>query len=81
MDTAGGPAADLDEAVAEQEPIEGEPELLPIADDLSDMGVVPLSLLEAEAEAAADDVAVAPPLSLRDISPTRGKIIWRMMLP
>ncbi len=61
MDTAGGPAADLDEAVAEHEPIEGEPESLPIADDLGDMGVVPLSLLEAEAEANADDAAAALP--------------------
>ncbi len=73
MDTAGGPAADLDEAVAEQEPIEGEPELLPIADDLSDMGVVPLSLLEAEAEAAADDVAVAPPSVASGHLPHKGK--------
>ncbi|MBB3463594.1 signal recognition particle-docking protein FtsY [Rhizobium sp. BK377] len=61
MDTAGGPAADIDEALAEQEPVEAQPELLPTVDDLGDMGVVPLSLLEAEAEANADDAAVAPP--------------------
>ncbi|MBW9054223.1 signal recognition particle-docking protein FtsY [Rhizobium mesosinicum] len=61
MDTAGGPAADIDEALAEQEPVEAQSELLPTVDDLGDMGVVPLSLLEAEAEANADDAAVAPP--------------------
>ncbi|MBB3391289.1 fused signal recognition particle receptor [Rhizobium sp. BK275] len=61
MDTAGGPAADIEEALAEQEPVEARSELLPTADDLGDMGVVPLSLLEAEAEASADDAAAAPP--------------------
>jgi len=62
MDMAGGPAADVGEGGAtEPEPIENEPELLPTADDLGDMGVVPLSLLEAEAEASEDDVAA--PLS------------------
>ena len=61
MDTAGGPAADIEEALAEQEPVEARSELLPTADDLGDMGVFPLSLLEAEAEANADDAAAAPP--------------------
>jgi fused signal recognition particle receptor len=51
MDTAGGPAADVAETVAEQEPAEAEPDVLPAVDQLGDMGVVPLSLLEAEAEA------------------------------
>ncbi|MBB3658795.1 fused signal recognition particle receptor [Rhizobium sp. BK650] len=59
MDTAGGPAADVEEAVAEQEPVEAPSELLPTADDLGDMAVVPLPLLEAEAEANADDAAAA----------------------
>lgn len=61
MDTAGGPAADIVEALAEQQPVEARSEFLPTADDLGDMGVVPLSLLEAEAEANADDAAAAPP--------------------
>lgn len=51
MDTAGGPAADINETVAEQEPAEAVPDALPAVDQLGDVGVVPLSLLEAEAEA------------------------------
>ncbi len=51
MDTAGGPAADFDEAIAEQEPVEAESDVLPTVDHLGDVGVVPLSLLEAEAAA------------------------------
>lgn len=65
METAGGPAGDVgQESTAEPAPVEPEfveseraeiePELLPAADDLGDMGVVPLSLLEAEAEAEAE---------------------------
>ncbi|MBB3594507.1 fused signal recognition particle receptor [Rhizobium sp. BK529] len=62
MDTAGGPAADAGEGRAtEPEPLETEPGLLPTAGDLDDVGVVPLSLLEAEAEASTDDVAKASP--------------------
>ncbi|QKK17529.1 signal recognition particle-docking protein FtsY [Rhizobium indicum] len=66
MDTAGGPAADIDEggvaAVAEDDV---ESSILPAADQLSDMGVVPLSLLEAEAaaEAEAEIQAVAEPVA------------------
>ncbi|MGR9170415.1 signal recognition particle-docking protein FtsY [Rhizobium sp. KDH_Rht_773_N] len=74
MDTAGGPAADIQRDGAAEaepvdpEPVEVEPELLPAPDELGDMGVVPLSLLEAEAEAegsqtipvaASDDEAAA----------------------
>ena len=50
VDTAGGPVAD----VAEAEPVapaEEEPAILPDAEQLGDIGVVPLSLLQAEAEA------------------------------
>lgn len=62
METAGGPAADVgQDGATEPEPVEAEPELLPPVDDLGDMGVVPLSLLEAEAEANEDDDAA--PLS------------------
>lgn len=89
MDTAGGPAADIDEGGVEAAVADDDVEssILPAADQLSDMGVVPLSLLEAEAAAEAEteadpiavDVAEAPPLSLRDISPTRGRSFgdWR----
>ena len=53
MGTAGGPAADVGEGGAEEPAAEddAEPAILPAVDQLSDMGVVPLSLLEAEAEA------------------------------
>ncbi|CAN7598940.1 signal recognition particle-docking protein FtsY [Rhizobium leguminosarum] len=71
MDTAGGPAADIDEGGVEAPVADDDVEsaILPAADQLSDMGVVPLSLLEAEAAAEAEteahpiavDVAEAPP--------------------
>ncbi|NKK75026.1 signal recognition particle-docking protein FtsY [Rhizobium leguminosarum bv. viciae] len=56
MDTAGGPAADIGEGGVEAPVAEDdvEPSILPAADQLSDMGVVPLSLLEAEAAAEAE---------------------------
>lgn len=69
MDTAGGPAADIGEGGVEA-PIaedDAEPAILPAVDQLSDMGVVPLSLLEAEAEAAQD----TPP-TLPGVPPTGG---------
>ena len=69
MDTAGGPAADIGEGGAEEPASEddAEPAILPAVDQLSDMGIVPLSLLEAEAVAEAETqptvetVAEAPP--------------------
>ncbi|EJZ16567.1 signal recognition particle-docking protein FtsY [Rhizobium sp. Pop5] len=67
MDTAGGPAADIDDASVEPEPAEAETEVLPPADHLGDMGVVPLSLLEAEAEAEE-----GTPPALPGIPPTGG---------
>ncbi|NNU69254.1 signal recognition particle-docking protein FtsY [Rhizobium sp. WYCCWR 11152] len=56
MDTAGGPAADIDEGGVEAPVADDDVEsaILPAADQLSDMGVVPLSLLEAEAAAEAE---------------------------
>jgi fused signal recognition particle receptor len=57
MGTGGGPAADTgkggaaEPAAANDEEHEGEEPILPAADRLGDMGVVPLSLLEAEVEA------------------------------
>ncbi|MBX5135010.1 signal recognition particle-docking protein FtsY [Rhizobium lentis] len=62
MDTAGGPAADVVQD-AEEERDDAEPAILPAPDQLRDMGVVPLSLLEAEAEAevSAESAAEAPP--------------------
>ncbi|MBY5315203.1 signal recognition particle-docking protein FtsY [Rhizobium leguminosarum] len=60
MDTAGGPAADIDEGGVEAPVADDDVEsaILPAADQLSDMGVVPLSLLEAEAAAEAETQAV-----------------------
>jgi fused signal recognition particle receptor len=58
MDTAGGPAGDVSEPVnAEDE----DAPLLPAAEVIGDIGVVPLSLLEAEASAETSEIA-APPL-------------------
>ncbi len=87
MDTAAGPASDIDEGGVEAPVAEDDVEsaILPAADQLSDMGVVPLSLLEAEAAAEAETeirrspkpLRKYPLLSLWDISPTRREIMWR----
>lgn len=84
MDTAGGPAGDVgDDGPAPADAEADEPELPPAAeeDDVSevlpaevvtgDMGLVPLSLLEAEAAAEAIETADAPP-GLPAIPPTGG---------
>ncbi|MBY3380001.1 signal recognition particle-docking protein FtsY [Rhizobium laguerreae] len=67
MDTAGGPAADIDERGVEAAVADDDVEsaILSAADQLSDMGVVPLSLLEAEAaaEVEAESQAVAEPVT------------------
>ncbi|MGE6741507.1 signal recognition particle-docking protein FtsY [Allorhizobium pseudoryzae] len=74
MDTAGGPADD--------EPGDDEPVLLAPGDMPGELGLVPLSLLEAEAaedavaEISADAPAI-PPSALPGISPTRGEIDTR----
>ena len=74
VETAGGPSAD-GESVAEDEVSED----LPTALTTDDVGLVPLSLLEAEAEAepvaeAKDvgSVGAVPPSVLPDISPHKG---------
>ncbi|MBB4218174.1 fused signal recognition particle receptor [Rhizobium sp. BK212] len=82
MDTAGGPAADIDEGGVEAPVAEDDDEsaILPAADQLSDMGVVPLSLLEAEAaeeaetetRPAAGNVAEAPPSVPSGYLPDKG---------
>ncbi|OWO96465.1 signal recognition particle-docking protein FtsY [Rhizobium esperanzae] len=61
MDTAGGPAADIGEGVTEEHVAaeDTEPQNLPAPDQLSEMGVVPLSLLEAEAAAEAEAQPIA----------------------
>lgn len=71
MDTAGGPAADIDEGGVEAAVAEDDVEsaILPAADQLSDVGVVPLSLLEAEA--AAEAAQYTPP-TLPGVPPTGG---------
>ncbi|MBO9195630.1 signal recognition particle-docking protein FtsY [Rhizobium sp. 16-449-1b] len=76
VETAGGPSAD-GEGVAADDVSED----LPTALATDDVGLVPLSLLEAEAEAepvaeadAADIEGAVPPSVLPDISPTRGEI-------
>ncbi|MBB2817432.1 UNVERIFIED_ORG: fused signal recognition particle receptor [Rhizobium esperanzae] len=63
MDTAGGPAADVGEGEAEEADIVDETLPLPPADQMSDFGLVPLSLLEAEAEtrAISENEAETPP--------------------
>ncbi|MBX4948715.1 signal recognition particle-docking protein FtsY [Rhizobium binae] len=72
MDTAGGPAADIDEDRGEAPvaPDDAEPAILPAADQLSDMGVVPLSLLEAEAAAEAQSEIQAPVETAAEIPPS-----------
>ncbi|MCB5202313.1 signal recognition particle-docking protein FtsY [Neorhizobium sp. T786] len=60
METTGGPAADDAVAtVVEAEPVEEEvAAILPGAEETSDLGVVPLSLLEAEAAAETENAPV-----------------------
>ncbi|MGO7845182.1 signal recognition particle-docking protein FtsY, partial [Rhizobium johnstonii] len=68
MDTAGGPAADIDDGGCEAAVAEDDVEssILPASDQLSDMGVVPLSLLEAEAAAEAEaEIQVVVPQRVR----------------
>ncbi len=76
IETAGGPVSDL--AVEDVEPEtagDDEPALLAGVEAVSDIGMVPLSLLQAEAEAEEEGVASAeaPPLSCRT-SPPQGEI-------
>ncbi|CDZ32079.1 Signal recognition particle receptor FtsY [Neorhizobium galegae bv. officinalis] len=80
IETAGGPVADVAaENVGPAEPEtaeEDEPALLSGVEAASEIGMVPLSLLQAEAEAEEEAVAAAeaPPSVLPDISPSRGEI-------
>lgn len=59
MDTAGGPAADALEPSEDAE----EPAILPASYQIGDLGVIPLSLLEAEAEAEPETSAQEAPLA------------------
>jgi fused signal recognition particle receptor len=62
MDTAGGPAGDVDEVAAEAAAEDDVSEILPAALATGEVGLVPLSLLEAEAAAeAVADAATTPP--------------------
>ncbi|WP_275785754.1 signal recognition particle-docking protein FtsY [Pararhizobium gei] len=83
METAGGPSADsADEqeytgpkASTFEEEEEDTPALLPAVEEIGDLGLIPLSLLEAEAEAESSQIqADFPPSVLSDISPSRGEI-------
>ena len=72
MDTAGGPAADIDEGAVDAPVAEDDDEsaILPAADQLSDMGVVPLSLLEAEAAAQVQAEIQVPVETVAEIPPS-----------
>jgi fused signal recognition particle receptor len=62
MDTAGGPAGDVDEVAAEAAAEDDVSEILPAALATGEVGLVPLSLLQAEAAAeAVADAATTPP--------------------
>ncbi|MDQ0137314.1 fused signal recognition particle receptor [Neorhizobium galegae] len=79
IETAGGPVADVAaENVKPAEPEadeDDEPALLPGIEAITEIGTVPLSLLQAEAEAEEAVVsAEAHPSVLSDISPSRGEI-------
>ncbi|OJF89819.1 signal recognition particle-docking protein FtsY [Pararhizobium antarcticum] len=72
MDTAGGPSADLEEdgstALTQEEQEEETFAILPATEQIGDLGLIPLSLLEAEAEAedapdSAQDVAGFSPIT------------------
>ena len=75
IETAGGPVSDV--AVEDVEPKateDDEPALLLGVEAASEIGMVPLSLLQAEAEEEGVAAAEAPPSVLPDISPSRGEI-------
>jgi len=59
MDTAGGPSADEVDAPALA--AEEEAALLPPTEQIGDLGLIPLSLLEAEAEASEIEETAIPP--------------------
>lgn len=81
METAGGPSADVPEEIAD-DVAENETPLLTMAEVDAEVGLVPLSLLEAEAAAEGDEGTVpedAPPedanrTALPGISPSGGEI-------
>ncbi|WP_455269792.1 signal recognition particle-docking protein FtsY [Rhizobium herbae] len=68
IDTAGGPSADSAEApefAGETETFAKEadetPAILPAVEEIGDIGLIPLSLLEAEAEASETEESAIPP--------------------
>ena len=68
MDTAGGPSADTldapeteDETVTSAEEVDVTPAILPAVEEIGDIGLIPLSLLEAEAEATEIEESSTPP--------------------
>jgi fused signal recognition particle receptor len=71
METAGGPSGDVAEDAAGGDDAAA---VLSGVEETSELGVVPLSLLEAEAEAAKAGPAETPPSALPGISPSREEI-------
>ncbi len=74
MDTAGGPSADthdapefVDETATSAEEVDDTPAILPAVEEIGDIGLIPLSLLEAEAEAA-ETAEVGDPVE--DVAPS-----------
>jgi fused signal recognition particle receptor len=68
IDTAGGPSADSAEAPefkaeddASAEEVDDTPAILPAVEEIGDIGLIPLSLLEAEAEASETEESAIPP--------------------
>jgi fused signal recognition particle receptor len=76
MDTAGGPSADAVEAPEFLDEVFEEevetPAILPAVEEIGDIGLIPLSLLEAEAEAAEIAESAAPPSVASGHLPLKG---------
>ncbi|MBP1858518.1 signal recognition particle-docking protein FtsY [Rhizobium herbae] len=70
MDTAGGPSADEVDAPALE--AEEDAALLPPTEQIGDLGLIPLSLLEAEAEASEGEESATPPSVLSGHLPHKG---------
>jgi fused signal recognition particle receptor len=79
IDTAGGPSADsadapefAGETATSDEEVDDTPAILPAVEEIGDIGLIPLSLLEAEAEAAETEESATPPSVLSGHLPLKG---------